>query len=384
VNRERGISKEAAYLLYGDSLSGSVTRLERYAGCAFAHFMAYGLSLEERREYKLAVPDIGNIFHNAIDEFSKTLDASDYNWHTIPDDIREEWAIKSVEKAVEEFEGTYLRSSKRNEYLLKRIERITIRTLWALCNQIRQGAFEPSGYEMPFYHIPDKGLSLRGRIDRMDLYETEDKVYVRVIDYKSGKTAFDIQSIYYGLQQQLAIYLGAAMDFLSKQYKDKDIIPGGIFYYNIDDPIVAKSEQVDDDIYKSLKMNGLVNEDKDIISLMDKKLAGPDGGLRASVRSDIIPVDTNKMGELSKRSSVASGKQMELLLDYVNRKLVLDKSNILQGDTRLNPYRAGDRMACDYCEYKSACGFDPRLPGYSYRNLAKRPVEDLKHEIWGV
>jgi ATP-dependent helicase/nuclease subunit B len=237
---------------------------------------------------------------------------------------------------------------------------------------------------MPFYHIPDKGLSLRGRIDRMDLYETEDKVYVRVIDYKSGKTAFDIQSIYYGLQQQLAIYLGAAMDFLSKQYKDKDIIPGGIFYYNIDDPIVAKSEQVDDDIYKSLKMNGLVNEDKDIISLMDKKLAGPDGGLRASVRSDIIPVDTNKMGELSKRSSVASGKQMELLLDYVNRKLVLDKSNILQGDTRLNPYRAGDRMACDYCEYKSACGFDPRLPGYSYRNLAKRPVEDLKHEIWGV
>ena len=383
VNRERGISKEAAYRLYGDNLSGSVTRLERYASCAFAHFMSYGLSLEERREYKLAVPDIGNIFHNAIDEFSKMLDISEYNWHSIPDEIREDWAIKSVEKAVEDFEGSYIRSTMRNEYLIKRIERITVRTLWALCNQIRQGSFEPAGYEMPFYHVPDEGLSLRGRIDRMDLYETEDSVHVRVIDYKSGSTSFDIQSIYYGLQQQLAIYLSAAMDFLSSQYKGKRIVPAGIFYYHIDDPIVAKSDQSDEDIYKSLKMNGLVNKDKKVIGLMDNKLAGPDGALLSSVRSDIIPVDTNKEGELSKRSSVASDKQIESLLEYVNHKLVGDKSNILHGDTRLNPYRSGERIACEYCEYRSACGFDPRLPGYSYHNLAKRPVEELKAEIWG-
>lgn len=383
VNKEKGISKEAAYLLYGDKLSGSVTRLERYAGCAFAHFMSYGLSLEERKEYKLAVPDIGNIFHNAIDEFSKMLDVSPYNWHTIPDDIREEWAIHSVKKAVEEFEGTYLRSSKRNEYLIKRIERITVRTLWALCNQIRQGSFEPAGYEMAFSHIPDSALILRGRIDRLDLYEIEDKVYVRVIDYKSGSTTFDIQSIYYGLQQQLAIYLSAAIDYLSKQYQDKEIIPAGIFYYNIDDPIVAKSEQADEDIYKSLKMNGLVNKEKEVIGLMDNKMKGPDGTLRPSAKSDIIPVETNKEGELSKRSSTANKKQIEALLSFVNQKLTFDKNHILQGDAKLNPYRSGDRTACDYCEYRAACGFDPRLPGYNYRNLAKRPVEELKEEIWG-
>ena len=383
VNKEKGISKEAAYLLYGDKLSGSVTRLERFAGCAFAHFMSYGLSLEERRQYKLAVPDIGNIFHNAIDEFSKMLSSSEYNWHTIPDEIRDEWALLSVKKAVEEFEGNYLRSSKRNEYLIKRIERITVRTLWALCNQIRQGAFEPIGYEMPFLHIPDEDLLLRGRIDRLDIYETEDKVYVRVIDYKSGVTAFDFQSIYYGLQQQLAIYLSAALDFLSRKYKSKEIVPAGIFYYHIDDPIVAKSEQAEEEIYKSLKMNGLVNENKEIIGLMDSKLLGPDGRLRTSAKSDIIPVETNKEGELSKRSAVASEKQLIAMLNYVNRKLVEDKNRILQGDARLNPYRNGNETACDYCEYRSACGFDPRLPGYYYRNLAKKSVEELKQEIWG-
>ncbi|MBH1941558.1 helicase-exonuclease AddAB subunit AddB [Mobilitalea sibirica] len=383
INKENGISKEAARLLYGEELKGSVTRLERYAGCAFAHFMTYGLSLEERREYKLAVPDIGNIFHNAIDAFSKRISLSEYTWHTIPEEVRTAWAIESVAKAVEDYENSFLKSNKRNEYIIKRIERITIRTLWALCNQIKQGAFEPMAYEMAFYHIPDPIMALTGRIDRLDLYEEDDKVYVRVIDYKSGNTTFDIGSVYYGLQQQLAVYLSAAIEYLKKKYQDKEIVPSGIFYYHIDDPIVAKSEQAEDEIFKSLKMNGLINEDKQIIGLMDQKLAGPDGGLRASVKSDIIQVETNKEGELNKRSATVKKEQLSSLASYVNQKLVEDGKQILEGDTRLNPYRMGNRTACDYCEYKSACGFDLRLPGHAYRNLEKKSVEEIKAEIWG-
>lgn len=383
VNQEKGISKEAARMLYGMELAGSVTRLERYAGCAFAHFMSYGLSLEERQEYKLAVPDIGNIFHNAIDEFSKRLDISDYNWHTIPDEVREDWARECVARAVETYENSFLKSTKRSEYLITRMERITVRTLWALCSQIRQGSFEPAGYEMVFNHEPASVLSLRGRIDRLDLYETEDKVYVRVVDYKSGSTVFDIGSVYYGLQQQLAVYLSAAMNYLRGRYQGKEIVPAGIFYYHIDDPIVAKSEQAEEEIFKSLRMNGLVNEDRLVLTHMDQKLRGEDGGLRASVKSDIIPVETNKEGELTKRSVAANETQLKSLLDYVNGKLVQDSQQILGGDTRLNPYRSGERTACDYCEFKSACGFDLRLPGYTYRNLAKKSVEEMKEEIWG-
>ncbi len=383
INQEKGISKEAARLLYGRELSGSVTRLERYAGCAFAHFMSFGLSLEERQEYKLAVPDIGNIFHNAIDEFSKRLDTSEYSWHTIPDGLREEWAVQSVAKAVETYESSYLTSSKRSEYLITRMERITVRTLWALCQQIRQGSFEPSGYELIFNHLPASTLNLRGRIDRLDLYETEDKVYVRVVDYKSGATVFDIGSVYHGLQQQLAVYLSAALDFLKDKYPGKELVPAGIFYYHIDDPIVAKSEQAEDEIFKALRMNGLVNQDKQVLQSMDQKLAGEDGQLRASVRSDIIPVETNKEGELTKRSSAAKEAQLKALLQYVNRKLTEDSEKILNGDTRLNPYRSGERRACDYCEFRSACGFDLRLPGYSYHNLEKKTVDEMKAEIWG-
>ncbi|NLK28936.1 MAG: hypothetical protein GX306_11445, partial [Clostridiales bacterium] len=383
INKEKGISKQAARLLYGNELKGSVTRLERYAGCAFAHFMSYGLSLEERREYKLAIPDIGNIFHNAIDEFSKRLDTGEYTWHTIPDEVRDAWALECVEHAVEEYENSYLKSTKRNEYLITRMKRITVRTLWALCNQIKQGAFEPVGYEMPFYHVPDPALTLHGRIDRLDLYEDEDKVYVRVIDYKSGHTYFDMNRIYHGLQQQLSVYLSAAMDYLQKRYPKKDVVPSGIFYYHIDDPIVAKSKQAEEEILKSLKLNGIVNEDKKILGLMDQNLAGPDGSLRTSVKSIIIPVETNKEGELSKRSSSADRKMLTSLVNYVNQRLAKDSRLILDGDTNLNPYRMDGSTACDYCEFRSACGFDSRLPGHGYRNLAKKSTEDLNKELFG-
>ncbi len=383
INKEQGISKEAAKLLYGSELKGSVTRLEKYAGCAFAHFLAYGLSVEQRQEYKLAIPDIGTIFHNAIDHFSKRLDTGEYSWHTIPNEVREQWARESVAYAVEQYESSVLRSTARNEYMIKRMERITVRTLWALCNQIKQGAFEPWGYEKQFNHMPDLMLSLTGRIDRLDIYEEEDRVFVRVIDYKSGNTYFDLSSVYYGLQQQLSVYLSAALDYLSREYSGKEIVPAGIFYYHIDDPIVAKSEQAEEDIYKSLRMNGLVNEDKRVIGLMDSKLADEAQKLRASVKSDIIPVETNKEGELGKRSVVASKKQLKALIEYVNGKLSKDSKAILDGDSVLNPYRMGEQSACNYCEYRGACGFDSRLPGYTYRNLAKKSADEIKTEIWG-
>jgi len=66
----------------------------------------------------------------------------------------------------------------------------------------------------------------------------------------------------------------------------------------------------------------------------------------------------------------------------VNRKLAEDGRQILEGDAKINPYRAGNETACDYCGYRTACGFDIRVPGHSYRNLAKKSVEEMKSEIF--
>lgn len=62
------------------------------------------------------------------------------------------------------------------------------------------------------------------------------------------------------------------MIYEKKKYGDKNIIPAGLLYYNIQDPIVEAKK--DDDevealIRKELRMKGVVNSNKNIISMMD-------------------------------------------------------------------------------------------------------------------
>ncbi len=392
VNREKGLSKQIARELYGNSLTGSVTRFEKYAACAFAHYISYGLELNERQEYRLAVPDIGNLFHNAIELFSRKLSESEYNWHTIPEELREEWSGQCVREAAEGYGNAIFGSTKRYQYVVRRVERITRRTLWALCEQIRKGDFEPAGFELYFSGeenlnslifdlSEDEKIQLRGRIDRLDVYEEEDKLMVKVIDYKSGSTAFDLLSVYYGLQIQLAVYMNAAMELMERENPGKSVIPAGILYYNIDDPFVEKSSHVEESILKELKLNGIVNSSKDVIPHLDKEFYTEGEGLRPSVKSDIIPVETNKDGYPTKRSSVAGEEKLKALEKYVKDTVYQYGRKIMEGSTDIKPYQMGRRQACDYCMYQSVCGFDTKVEGFAYKNLASLPADDVWDKI---
>lgn len=385
-NKEHGLSRYVANQLYGKELFGSVTRLERFASCAFAHFMAYGLGLREREEYKIQVPDIGNLFHMALDLFSKKLEESEYQWGTLPDDLREEWASYCVRVAVEQYGRSVLRSNKRNEYLIHRVERIQKRTVWALSEQMKVGDFESFGYELPFTYYLERSneeipVRLTGRIDRLDVCNTDDEVLLKVIDYKSGKTSFDLPSLYYGLQMQLAVYLSVAIQFTQEKYKDQPVIPAGILYYHIDDPIIERTAEIQAELLKKLKMNGLVNSNMEIVKHLDKNFAGPNGCIKGSVRSSVIPVNTGKDGYPSKLSSIASNAEFKAITEYVKKKMDELSCEIMEGEVKVNPFKLGEKTACDYCEFSGICGFDTKLPGYKYRRLAKLEKQTAMEEI---
>lgn len=378
-NTEKGLAKKVARKLYGELLLGSVTRMERFASCAFAHFIQYGLLLEERQEYQIMVPDIGNIFHEALDLFSKRLKESEYTWSTLPEDVRVTMGNECVVLATNDFGNGILTNTKRNEYIIKRVERVLQRTLKTLSEQLKVGLFEPAVFEQGFSYA-DRFLNLRGRIDRIDLYEEENVTYIKVIDYKSGSTSFDLQSLYYGLQMQLSVYLSAALQMMQEKNPDKTIIPAGVFYYNLDDPIVEKSNHVEEDISKKLSMNGLANASENVIPYLDQGFYMKEGGLSPSMRSNVIPVETNKSGQLSKRSSVASVEEFEMLLGYVDQLMHHFSCEILDGKTNPEPYMMKKKRACDYCPYSSVCGFDCRIDGYDYRRLQ----EKTNDEIWST
>ncbi len=385
---ERGIGRAAARALYGQSLQGSVTRLEQFASCAYAHFLKYGLELMERQEYELAAVDMGNLFHQSIDRCFAVMKERKQDWRGLTEEGRKQLVKECVARVTKEYGNTIMASSARNAYLAGRVERITDRTIWALAEQVKKGDFEPAGFEVSFSAIDnlkamrirlseDEELMLRGRIDRMDLCEDGEHVYVKIIDYKSGTTAFDLAALYYGLQLQLVVYMDAAVEMEERNHPDKEVVPAGIFYYHINDPLADRQEgmtveEIEKQILRQLRMDGLVNSELDIISHLDRDI---------QKESDVIPVAIKDGYVQESRSSVASTRRFEDLRRFVNHKLREAGQDILKGNIDLKPYKQTARTACDYCPYHAVCGFDTKTAGYGYRRLAGLKPEDIWAQI---
>ena len=377
---ERGIGKMAAKALYG-------TVLGQYASCAYAHFLNYGLELAERQQYELAAMDIGNLFHDSIDLCFKRMKEQGGDWKTIGEEERKALVHGVVTEVTEEYGNTILKSSARNAWLARKVEKITDRTIWALAEQLKKGDFTPVGFEVSFsaadnlkaMKIPlseAEALHLKGRIDRMDLCEDEEHIYVKIIDYKSGGTSFDLTALYYGLQLQLVVYMDAALEMEERRNPDKTVIPAGIFYYNISDPVIEREgdmspEAIDRRILKELRMNGLVNSELEVISHLDHEI---------ETESDVIPVAMKNGLIQEAKSSVAGGNRFSALKRYVNEKLKTEGREILDGVVAVNPYKQGNKTACDYCPYHAVCGFDLKTSGFGFRKF--KPLKS--EEIWPV
>ena len=360
------IGKAVAGILYGEISPYSATRLERYAACAFAHFLQYGLKVTERAEYEFKAMDMGNVMHMALERFAVEVRKEGLDWAELTEEERDQIIDSCLDQVAADYGNTVLKSSARNEYMIERTRRILRRTVWALQEQLKHGDFRPEGFEVIFGG---------GRIDRVDIMEETEKnrVYVKVIDYKTGNTSFDLLALYHGLQLQLMIYLDGALQVEQKKYPDKEIVPAGVFYYNVKDPMIqdkihADVESVSDQMLKKLKMNGLVQADDDVSFRIDNTLSS-------------IPVSVNKDGSFSRRSSVASRKQFDALGAYVRQKICDIRESILDGNAAVEPYELGKKNACTYCPYSTVCGFDRKIPGYEFHRLPSFSESDLWKKI---
>lgn len=387
----RPLSQTAVKALYGNQLINSVTTLENYAACAYSHFLQYGLGLMPRAQSRIQTPDLGIILHQALEMFAVDIGKEGYTWKDVPEDVRERVSEACAEKAALSFGHTALLDTKRSQYQIRRLVRYVLRTTWAIKQQLARGDFLPEGFEIRFDSDALEGLTdvdlergavmkLKGTIDRIDLCEAGDNVYVKIVDYKSGQQKFDIAALYYGLSLQLVVYMNAARALVEKEHPGKKIIPAGILYYNIDDPLVEHSDfesvkgpegqaVIDDELLVKLKSNGLINSSPEIIRLLDKDLSND---------SSVIPVSMTASGKLSKRSSVASSRQFDQLGRFTSEKVKTLGQEILNGNIAVNPYIRGNKKACTYCLFRSVCEFDEKIKGFSYRRFLGMSAD----EVW--
>lgn len=390
-NVSEPLQKPLTEALYGDELTSSVSRIEKYFSCPFAHFATYGLRLEQRPEFRLETFEMGDLFHEALKWISMETNRLNLPWNKLTREQCAYLAREAVERIVPAFSHQILLSSSRYRYIQRKLMRIIEKTMVALTHHAKSSFFKPVAVEasfgpkeqLPPLEIPlrsGRRMQLRGRIDRIDYAKVGDKTYLRVIDYKSSGKDLDLNEVYYGLSLQLLTYLDVAVENSFILLKES-ALPAGVLYVHVQNPLLKIEKelnemQVEEERLKMFKMRGLLAEDQEAVMAMDERLE-EDG------KSIIIPVSITKKQEFAKTSKVVPPDAMQDLRRFVRKKHQEAGESILSGDTSIRPFKLKNKTACDYCQFKSVCQFDPTEGEYLRLQADKLPnvIDKIRKEL---
>jgi ATP-dependent helicase/nuclease subunit B len=379
INQERPLDKAQSRLLYGEDLQVSVSRMEKYTACPFSQFISHGLRLKDRKMFRLEAPDIGQLFHAALNQMVVQVVESRKDWVHITDEDCRSLAVQTVEQLAPSLQNEILLSSKRHQYIAGKLRDTVSQAFRILKNHALRSDFKPIGLEFAFgpgQKVPslvfplDNGTHLEvvGRIDRIDRADSDKGPLLRVIDYKSSETHLNLNELYYGLSLQMLTYLDVVLTH-SEQWLGSSARPAGVLYFHVHHPIMQTKnglapDKAEEAMLKKFKMKGLVDADQTTVKLMDKQL---DKG-----HSTLIPVGLKTDGSFYSNSSVATEVEWDLLRRYVRSTIQSIGTRLTEGHVEIDPYRLAKKIPCTFCDYKSICQFDVMVEGNAYHQL--RPM----------
>lgn len=325
------LNKEITEALFNENTTSGVSRLEAYSSCPFKYYMQYILRAENRKIAEFSPTDTGSILHRYVDSVSRYIKDNGTTWQNITDkEIKD--VAKSVTEDILENSSYFIKNSNRAIYLIKRLQNLSVKMLYAVKKHFESGRFEPMGSELVFGKngdypeivIPTKSgkVRLTGKIDRADVLHSERGDFLRIVDYKSGSKTFSLSDVYYGLNLQLSVYMLA----LNNHTKSK---PGAMLYFKLDDPI----ENLNSNSGKNPSMNGLLLDDEEIISAMD--------------------AENEKSSEFFK-ATYATLQNFDDLFDRVKKTVSSLYDEMKAGHFPINPKGIAS-SPCEYCDYTSVC-----------------------------
>lgn len=388
TNQEEPLLKEIAESMFSRNLHTSVSRLEKFKQCPFAHYLTYGLKLKKRVTHKLEAPDYGEFYHASLKDFFLVLKDKGIQLSQADDTLISQVVDQVVDRLAPKLHNEYLLSSNRYRYITKKLRDIVLRSVLIMSYHAKRSDFVPIGLETSFgfedsklkpleIAVDDKTkIQLRGRIDRIDVASYEDSNYIVVIDYKSGNVSLNLDDLYYGLSLQLIAYLIVCLEN-STYFGLKNVKPGGVLYFRVHNPIIT---MLDDDfdkyqkeVLKCYKMKGLLLGDKNLINLLDKDLQ--------SGWSQIIPIALKKDGGFYQKSPIYLEEWFIYLKEHFKNTIKNIVCEILDGKVSIEPVKKGKVKACIFCDYRAVCQFDSLFAENKYKLLVKFSDEEIWQQI---
>ena len=380
---ERGrLSRNAVERLYGHRVPMSASRMDKYKSCHFSYFMRYGLQAEPRKPAGFTAPEYGTFVHYVLEHVLKD-DAFQQTtlpgWEDEPDQDRRdrvaELTCQAVEQYVREELGGLEQQSERFQYLFRRLLRSVQAVVDNVTQEIWASKFRPISFELGFgsgkdlppveLTVGDVTLSITGFVDRVDGWEKDGRLYLRVVDYKTGRKSFDLTEVWNGLGLQMLLYLFTLED-RGEQFYGKPVEGAGVLYLPARDAIIKGSRSMSDDAWrkqldKELTRSGLVLSDPAVLDAMEEP---GEKGYR------FLPLKVSKStGEIS-GEALATAEQLGKLGGHIQKVLEEICQEIAQGNIAADPFwRGPEKNACRYCDYAQACHFEEGRGGDGRRWL---------------
>ena len=360
---ERGrLSPEAVQSLYGRSIVMSASRIDRVKSCHFGYFMEYGLRAKERKKAGFEAPEVGTFLHYLLENVNREVKEQG-GYGQVDDEALRHMVKRYVERYAATQIQEYQNKSARFRYLFSRLRETAYTIILNIAREMRQSDFQPVEFELSFGgrdgHLPaitvregGASLSVSGKVDRVDGWLHDGKLYLRVVDYKTGKKSFDLTDIRYGLGIQMLLYL-FTLEREGQAYFGYPIVPCGVLYQPARSVILRQDRNISDEKLKAaleseLRRTGLVLGEPEVLRAMEHS---------ALETPCYLPISVKKDGTLS--GDIATAAQLGHLGRYVDRLLHQIAGEIAHGNIDADPYARGPQdSACTYCAFASACYFD--------------------------
>ena len=381
---ERGrLSRNAVERLYGHRVPMSASRMDKYKSCHFSYFMRYGLQAEPRKPASFTAPEYGTFVHYVLEHVLKD-DAFQQTtlpgWEDEQDQERRDRVAELTRQAVEQYVreelGGLEQQSERFQYLFRRLLRSVQAVVDNVTQEIWASKFRPISFELGFgsgkdlppveLTVGDVTLSITGFVDRVDGWEKDGRLYLRVVDYKTGRKSFDLTEVWNGLGLQMLLYLFTLEDRGGKFY-GKPVEGAGVLYLPARNAIIKGSRSMSDEAWrrqldKELTRSGLVLSDPAVLDAMEEP---GEKGYR------FLPLKVSKStGEIS-GEALATAEQLGKLGGHIQKVLGEICEEIAQGNIAADPFwRGPEKNACRYCDYAQACHFEEGRGGDGKRWLA--------------
>ncbi len=386
--------------LYGKRLNLTASRVDTFYSCRFAFFMQYGLKAKPRKAARFDALETGTFIHYVLEHALDALGKQEGGAAAADGQTVRRVCRAAVRQYVQEELGGLETKTARFRYLFQRLVRTVEQILDNVLEELRVSDFAPIDYEVDFSRGGDLppvecadgevSVSLSGKVDRVDGYIKNGRLYLRVMDYKSGKKSFSLSDIWYGLNMQLIIYLYALQQEGLDRYRQRleaelnEIVPAGVLYVPVRDELPDAPRDVDEDALramrdKALRRSGLLSDDMELLEAMEHGLEG-DGRF--------IPVSIKvKKGEdeptLAAKSAVADLAKFGRLARYTHEKLLEMGRELRNGSVTADPCKKDKNSSyCDWCEFRAACRFD-ETAGDKARWLKHLSDEDFWQQVGG-